>query len=44
MTTTTGASGTFSADNLTVGGPYTISANAAGFEGQSVLPTVAIGV
>src|SRR5690606_37686952 len=26
-TITTGASGTFSADNLTVGGPYTISAN-----------------
>ena len=35
-TITTGDSGTFSADNLTVGGPYTVSANASGFEGQSV--------
>jgi outer membrane receptor protein involved in Fe transport len=35
-TITTGANGAFTASNLTVGGPYTISANAEGFEGQSV--------
>lgn len=35
-TITTGANGAFSASNLTVGGPYTISANAEGFEGQTV--------
>ena len=35
-TTVTGADGRFSAPNLVVGGPYTISANATGFEGQSV--------
>lgn len=35
-TSVTGADGRFSTTNLVVGGPYTISANAAGFEGQSV--------
>lgn len=35
-TLTTGADGTFSATNLTVGGPYTIAASADGFEGQTV--------
>jgi outer membrane receptor protein involved in Fe transport len=34
-TITTGADGKFSATNLVTGGPYTISANASGFEGQS---------
>ncbi|GMM93421.1 TonB-dependent receptor domain-containing protein [Qipengyuania sp. MTN3-11] len=33
---TTGAGGTFSAGNLTTGGPYTVSAEASGFEGQTV--------
>jgi len=33
---TTGENGSFTASNLTVGGPYTISASASGFEGQSV--------
>ena len=35
-TLTTGADGNFTATNLTVGGPYTISASAGGFEGQTV--------
>lgn len=35
-TITTGASGTFVATNLTVGGPYTVSASAPNFEGQTV--------
>ncbi|GGD86486.1 Oar protein [Tsuneonella deserti] len=35
-TITTGANGTFSATGLVTGGPYTVSANAAGFEGQTV--------
>ena len=35
-TITTGANGGFTANNLTVGGPYTISANAEGFEGQTI--------
>ena len=35
-TITTGANGGFSASNLTVGGPYTISASAEGFEGQTI--------
>lgn len=35
-TLTTNASGTFSATGLVTGGPYTVSANAAGFEGQTV--------
>lgn len=35
-TVTTGASGTFSTANLQPGGPYTVSANAGGFEGQTV--------
>lgn len=35
-TITTGADGNFVAPNLTVGGPYTITANADGFEGQTV--------
>lgn len=34
-TITTGADGKFNASNLVTGGPYTISANASGFEGQS---------
>jgi hypothetical protein len=35
-TITTGAAGTFSATGLVTGGPYTVSANAGGFEGQTV--------
>lgn len=35
-TSVTGPDGRFSTQNLVVGGPYTISANAGGFEGQSV--------
>ena len=35
-TITTGANGGFTANNLTVGGPYTISASAEGFEGQTI--------
>ncbi len=35
-TTVTGTDGRFVSSNLVVGGPYTISANAAGYEGQSV--------
>lgn len=35
-TTVTGADGRFSAPNLVVGGPYTVSANADGFEGQTI--------
>ncbi len=34
--TTTGADGRFSADNLTTGGPYSITATAEGFQGQTV--------
>lgn len=33
---TTGADGGFRADGLVTGGPYTVSANAGGYEGQSV--------
>lgn len=35
-TLTTDADGSFSAVNLTVGGPYTVTASAGGFEGQTV--------
>jgi outer membrane receptor protein involved in Fe transport len=35
-TQTTGAGGQFTADNLTPGGPYQVSASAPGFEGQTV--------
>ncbi|WP_133365550.1 TonB-dependent receptor [Qipengyuania sediminis] len=35
-TITTDADGSFSATNLTVGGPYTVSAAAGGFEGQTI--------
>ena len=35
-TITTGAGGTFSATGLVTGGPYTVAANANGFEGQTV--------
>lgn len=35
-TLTTGSSGEFNATNLTVGGPYTVSASAGGYEGQTV--------
>ncbi|MFC3099845.1 TonB-dependent receptor [Altererythrobacter lauratis] len=35
-TLTTGSNGAFSIGNLTVGGPYTITANANGFEGQTL--------
>lgn len=35
-TSTTGADGRFSARNLTPGGPYTITATAPGFQGQTV--------
>ena len=35
-TLTTGVNGDFTAANLVTGGPYTISANADGYEGQSV--------
>ena len=35
-TIATGANGGFSATGLVTGGPYTVSANAAGFEGQTV--------
>jgi outer membrane receptor protein involved in Fe transport len=33
---TTGSGGTFAASNLTVGGPYTVIVDAAGFEGQTL--------
>lgn len=35
-TVTTGSAGSFSAPNLVTGGPYTVSANAPGYEGQAV--------
>jgi hypothetical protein len=35
-TVTTGSGGTFSASGLVTGGPYTISATAEGFEGQTI--------
>ena len=35
-TLTTGANGSFSATNLVTGGPYTIAANADGYEGQTI--------
>ena len=35
-TITTGAAGTFAATGLVTGGPYTVSANAGGFEGQTI--------
>ncbi|QNA82639.1 TonB-dependent receptor [Sphingomonas sp. So64.6b] len=35
-TVTTGASGTFTSTGLVTGGPYTVSASASGFEGQTV--------
>lgn len=35
-TITTGGSGTFSASNLVTGGPYTVTASADGFEGQTL--------
>lgn len=35
-TITTGPAGTFRAENLITGGPYTVSANAEGYEGQSL--------
>lgn len=35
-TLTTGSTGVFSAQGLVTGGPYTVSANADGFEGQTV--------
>ncbi|OZA92479.1 MAG: hypothetical protein B7X57_08085, partial [Erythrobacter sp. 34-65-8] len=35
-TTVTGADGRFSAQNLVVGGPYTVAVNADGYEGQTV--------
>ena len=35
-TMATGSGGSFSATNLVTGGPYTVSANAGGFEGQSI--------
>ncbi len=35
-TLTTGSGGNFTATNLVTGGPYTIAANADGFEGQSI--------
>ncbi|MCW3836587.1 TonB-dependent receptor domain-containing protein [Sphingomonas canadensis] len=35
-TLTTGSTGTFAATNLVTGGPYTVTANASGFEGQSL--------
>ena len=35
-TVTTGGSGNFSAQGLVAGGPYTITATASGFEGQSI--------
>ena len=35
-TSVTGAGGTFAVQNLVTGGPYTIAANADGFEGQTV--------
>jgi outer membrane receptor protein involved in Fe transport len=35
-TTTTGAEGTFSATNLTTGGPYTVSVSAPNYEGQTL--------
>ncbi len=42
-TITTGSNGNFSVTNLTAGGPYTVTASAPGFEGQS-LPDVNISV
>ncbi|TNE32212.1 MAG: hypothetical protein EP350_06315, partial [Alphaproteobacteria bacterium] len=42
-TMTTGSNGSFSAPNLTVGGPYTVTVSAVGFEGQS-LPDVNISI
>jgi outer membrane receptor for ferrienterochelin and colicin len=35
-TITTGANGTFAATGLVTGGPYTVTANAEGFEGQTI--------
>jgi outer membrane receptor protein involved in Fe transport len=35
-TVTTGSTGSFSATGLVTGGPYTVAANAAGFEGQTI--------
>ncbi|MEG3179565.1 TonB-dependent receptor [Sphingomonas sp. LT1P40] len=35
-TLTTGANGSFTATGLVTGGPYSVTANASGFEGQSV--------
>lgn len=35
-TATTGSEGSFAMPNLVTGGPYTVSANAGGFEGQTV--------
>ncbi|MFC3098999.1 TonB-dependent receptor [Alteraurantiacibacter palmitatis] len=35
-TLTTGTNGSFTISNLTVGGPYTVTANADGFEGQTL--------
>ena len=35
-TVTTGAAGSFNAPNLVVGGPYTVSVSAPGFEGQTL--------
>ena len=35
-TFTTGTSGSFSANNLTTGGPYTVEVSALGFEGQTI--------
>ena len=35
-TITTGAGGTFNATGLVTGGPYTVAANADGFEGQTI--------
>ena len=36
QTFTANADGLFSAQNLTTGGPYTVSATASGFQGQTV--------
>ncbi len=35
-TTTTGSNGSFVVQNLTTGGPYTVSVNAGGLEGQTI--------
>lgn len=35
-TTQTSASGSFSGENLSVGGPYTVTASASGYQGQTV--------